>query len=365
MLLTLENSVIGERLKGLYATLQTVSTSKGALDVVSAELTQASEVMAQVCKFDSKLKDDVKTIIAKKDDLMEMNVLLMNLRAGDQVERSKQAIATRDKVVQLQAELSSLTEEKESAAHSLEKTERKMKEILDENQRLRQKMKNNWMRRKANEATDQICRVCQKMYNEAENFNWSCRTHFGDFGGEMWWCCGKPGREAPGCKVTKHVSKEDDDPDSDDSSDAMNFTIQCSSCKEIGHKNSECPKDPNIRSKQDLENELKRIRAIKERKKLMLMGESQEVMKTLFEEKFGKVAFGTMSDDPSDSSSDQSSSIKEKEAWEVYLERFRRGSVSRQSLFKIDNFAIKEPNGIRTTQEKLDISLSNRTSGER
>jgi len=27
----------------------------------------------------------------------------------------------------------------------------------------------------------------------------------------MWWCCGKPKKEAPGCKYGKHVSNEDED----------------------------------------------------------------------------------------------------------------------------------------------------------
>jgi len=27
----------------------------------------------------------------------------------------------------------------------------------------------------------------------------------------MWWCCGKANKEAPGCKYSKHVSKEDED----------------------------------------------------------------------------------------------------------------------------------------------------------
>ena len=27
----------------------------------------------------------------------------------------------------------------------------------------------------------------------------------------MWWCCGKPSKEAPGCKFSKHLSKEDED----------------------------------------------------------------------------------------------------------------------------------------------------------
>lgn len=29
----------------------------------------------------------------------------------------------------------------------------------------------------------------------------------------MWWCCGKTMKDAPGCKFSKHVSKEDEDED--------------------------------------------------------------------------------------------------------------------------------------------------------
>ena len=35
------------------------------------------------------------------------------------------------------------------------------------------------------------CKNCGKEYNEKENFNWSCTQHIGDWGGQMWWCCGK------------------------------------------------------------------------------------------------------------------------------------------------------------------------------
>jgi hypothetical protein len=31
----------------------------------------------------------------------------------------------------------------------------------------------------------------------------------------MWWCCGKRGKDQPGCKFNKHESK-DDEKDSDD-----------------------------------------------------------------------------------------------------------------------------------------------------
>jgi hypothetical protein len=48
------------------------------------------------------------------------------------------------------------------------------------------------------------CKNCGKEFNEKENFNWSCRVHQSEWGGEMWWCCGKRGKEQPGCKFMKH-----------------------------------------------------------------------------------------------------------------------------------------------------------------
>ena len=58
-----------------------------------------------------------------------------------------------------------------------------------------------------------ICKNCQKEYNERENYNWSCRTHQSEYGGDMWWCCGKKNKEDPGCKYGKHVTQEDADED--------------------------------------------------------------------------------------------------------------------------------------------------------
>jgi hypothetical protein len=54
------------------------------------------------------------------------------------------------------------------------------------------------------------CRVCTVDYNEKENYNWSCRTHQSEYGGEMWWCCGKKGKDQPGCKFAKHENKDDE-----------------------------------------------------------------------------------------------------------------------------------------------------------
>lgn len=54
-----------------------------------------------------------------------------------------------------------------------------------------------------------LCKNCNKEYKEKENFNWSCRIHSSEWGGEMWWCCGKRDYEAPGCKYRKHAWKSE------------------------------------------------------------------------------------------------------------------------------------------------------------
>lgn len=140
-----------------------------------------------------------------------------------------------------------------------------------------------------------LCRKCQKTYIDSENFNWSCRTHKAEFGGDMWWCCGR-GKDAPGCQVSKHQSKDDDEDneprDQEENERRMISSIRCSvrftqSCKALGHKASECPKDPNIRSTFDMEEELKRITDIRNRKKQESNFEVSQLMANIFKDKFG------------------------------------------------------------------------------
>ena len=75
------------------------------------------------------------------------------------------------------------------------------------------KLKNRRFRAEDNQ---KICKKCGKEYLEKENYYWSCRTHQSDWGGEMWWCCGKTTKDAAGCKFGKHESKDDEDDDAGD-----------------------------------------------------------------------------------------------------------------------------------------------------
>lgn len=118
-----------------------------------------------------------------------------------------------------------------------------------------------------------ICKNCGQEYLEKENFNWSCRTHRSEYGGEMWWCCGKTSKDAPGCKFAKHESKEDEDEDMDQQEEEdinqKNKHARCICCKEKGHLASDCPRDPNLKTAKDADEEVNRIVRAKDFRKLL------------------------------------------------------------------------------------------------
>jgi len=175
-----------------------------------------------------------------------------------------------------------LFDEKEQLRKDRDKIDKKLKDVSENRDKLKQKMKKYRARRARYDAETKTCKKCGKEYSESDNFNWSCRTHQSDFGGEMWWCCGKLGKDAIGCKFNKHESKDDDDDlDEQEMKDKLehdntmrNLNIKCYSCGEVGHKSRDCTRDPNCRSNYPPHKELTRIShlALASRKLVRLMG---------------------------------------------------------------------------------------------
>ena len=101
---------------------------------------------------------------------------------------------------------------------------------------------------------------------------WSCRQHYGEYSGEMWWCCGKQGKEQLGCKYSSHESKDDEDEDMDDAKEGDKNTnmkyVRCTCCKQMGHTIADCTRDPNIKTGVKAEVEFERIQKMKDFRKL-------------------------------------------------------------------------------------------------
>mmetsp|Transcript_37135 Transcript_37135/g.56994 ORF Transcript_37135/g.56994 Transcript_37135/m.56994 type:complete len:113 (+) Transcript_37135:1954-2292(+) len=85
----------------------------------------------------------------------------------------------------------------------------------------------------------------------------------------MWWCCGKRGKNEPGCKFSKHESKEDDEEEEDDHDKEKNKQrhmkyVRCQCCKAIGHTIDNCPRDPNLKTRENAEEDFRRLNKLKD-----------------------------------------------------------------------------------------------------
>ena len=106
------------------------------------------------------------------------------------------------------------------------------------------------------------CKKCGVEYIERDNFKWSCRTHQSEHGGDQWWCCGKKDVNHPGCKRSMHESKEDEEDDDENKmfkQVAHSKNQKCMCCKELGHTIQDCRRDPNMKTREDPQEDLQRI----------------------------------------------------------------------------------------------------------
>jgi len=129
---------------------------------------------------------------------------------------------------------------------------------------------------------------------EGENFNWSCRTHRSEYGGEMWWCCGKLSKDAPGCKFAKHETKDEEEEEQAEADNQKKIKrTKCLSCKEQGHIAADCYRDPNLRTGKEAFEEGTRIEKYKEFRRMN--NDTFEFTSKLFERlarERGETAFG-------------------------------------------------------------------------
>lgn len=111
----------------------------------------------------------------------------------------RQASKLQSKISLLENERDKFIQHKKDALDALQKAQKTI--VLQQAEIERYQAKIGKLRQRRNvDLSKKICRNCNKEYNESENYNWSCCTHRSEWGGTMWWCCGKPKLNSPGCK---------------------------------------------------------------------------------------------------------------------------------------------------------------------
>ena len=217
-------------------------------------------------------------------------------------EKEKFLTTVKDRIAQLDQETRQAVKEKDIAIDEMTKMSKQMVVVSNEREKLKEKIAKLKNRRNV-DLNQKICKNCSKEYLENENYNWSCRTHRSEFGGEMWWCCGKTSKDAPGCKFSKHETKDEEEEEKEDEGGyAKNRRIKCICCKEVGHLARDCKREPNIRTDMSPEEELERIDQFKEFKRLN--GDTFVFTQKLFEnilvakEREGSTNRGEVKSDP-------------------------------------------------------------------
>jgi uncharacterized protein YhaN len=260
-LLRMQNELVGERLKGLHSAIESLSGSF-SMEMHAAkqlkDLVTAAEQLS--CSF-KKMTADLSACLLQTEENRTDNKSLVDLRSEAIEDRIRVTKAAKEHIQSMQKRLHLLEDENIQLKQEVARDDKRYRDLSDEFTKLRTKMKQYRQRRKAfGEAEERICRHCQRVYVDSENFNWSCRTHQSEFAEGVWWCCGRQSKEASGCRISKHESKEEDEADEVAQKDRAATSMQrCSSCKDYGHQAVQCPKDPNYRSRFDLIEEAARL----------------------------------------------------------------------------------------------------------
>lgn len=141
------------------------------------------------------------------EDLNYRVVKLSNAQRTLALNQEQLLSQMKEKLLKIKENEELMKDEKDRAKSKVETLENNCKILSDEYDKLRKRMKQAKFRYQG-EDTERVCVNCKKLYNEEENFNWSCKVHTSQFG-EFWWCCGKTDKNALGCKALKHESMED------------------------------------------------------------------------------------------------------------------------------------------------------------
>ena len=358
-LLLMENDIIGERLKGLYFAIQNVGQIHVLTEKFTSEIGLFNASIRQLNEFTANLRTNLNETLKEKDGFQSDNFELVNLRNEIKWESDKIAKLSKEKIADLLLSLQKSEDEREKLVTKIDETDKTLKGLTDEYEKLRQKAKQYRLRRKQyGEEEEKVCKNCQRVFIESENFNWSCRRHQNEYSGEIYWCCGKSNRDAPGCKTSKHESKEDDE-DEDANQDTGNETTQrCASCRKYGHTALDCPKDPNCRTAYDINEELQRITDIHQvRNKVETQTESTQALNLLLEragiEEFHREISETISisdDSESDKSTDKD------EFREIRKIKKEVEFDQRANLMQVEDFMVIRGKDRKSTWTKPDMS---------
>lgn len=225
----MENAIIGEHLKGLYTAITSISPIPRLYS--EAETAARANAALQTSDRLSLLTTELTKCTCERDELTQELIDAVTLRNDMKVDRARISNQASERISALQERLKTTEDECDRLRLDAQKYEKRFKDLSEEYEKLRNRLHQYRLRRRQfGEVEEKVCKHCQKVYTEPENYNWSCRSHTGEYSSDMWWCCGRHGKDAEGCKMSKHENKEEDGAlavDEEDLELARLASVQC------------------------------------------------------------------------------------------------------------------------------------------
>ena len=226
----MQNQIVAEQLRGLNNAFINLVFKKNSENLLCEEFEIVSKNMRDICiryeELENKIASSASENITLWNDLKEMQTHKADLEG----KLNKITTKINEHYRYLTDELKNCNAENEQLKIELQALEINSKTILDQYEHLKIKMKQLQSKKNVteNSADEKLCQRCKKVYRESDNFNWSCKIHFSTYSGEIWWCCGKKGESAPGCRSSKHECKEEEKTLGEDAMAKMSGHSLCS-----------------------------------------------------------------------------------------------------------------------------------------
>lgn len=255
-LYNMQSDIMGEQLKGLYFSLNQLSLDY-LFNTFKVQKSLCTKSCQNICKIELSLSRKIYRNIKSLNSTVEVSFLTLETRKSLLKELKDRSLAFKYDQEWHQSEIKKHFEEKELYHIRLFELEKKNTVLEEDYEKTRTIILDIKKKSKFNDIEEKVCKFCKKVFIEKENFNWSCRNHLSEWGeNHNYWCCGAEDKEAPGCKMSKHVSDEVGENKFVEKLDkkTKKKTV-CRTCKNIGHVSTECPVDPNIRTRVEMRKE--------------------------------------------------------------------------------------------------------------
>jgi hypothetical protein len=253
-----ETEILCDKVKSIFECFDGMGKSVARIQVLESFILINGRLGNSISELFLEFESKLEKILESRDDILKDYKEFLEMKDEYSKNQSRMMRIFKDRYTHLQQDYSKVLEDREMLRVKTSDLEKKFGDASEELHKLRVKLK----QRKNNGSNlneERFCSRCQKTFTEVDNFNWSCKTHHGTIFENVYWCCGKVGKDSLGCVIGKHVSKEDTEISKNQDPFAQKF---CVGCKKHGHQIFDCPKDPNMKTRAEASDETKRLEVL-------------------------------------------------------------------------------------------------------